>query len=131
MTNSNAQTAIANDQDKKRFDIHERIFNFVSRILNLTKSLPKTQQNLVLINQITRSATSIGANDQEADGARTRKDFFHCYTIVKKETKETNYWLRMTSTTNPGFSKRMESLIKEGLEIEAIVSSIVKKSDSK
>jgi len=92
MTNSNAQSPIPNNpKGTKKYDIHERVFDFVARVLNLTKSLPKTQQNLVLINQITRSSTSIGANDQEADGARTRKDFFHCYTIVKKETKETNY----------------------------------------
>lgn len=97
-----------NQSTNKKFDIHDRIFDFVARILNLIKSLPKTQQNLILINQITRSSTSIGANDQEADGARTRK-----------ETKETNYWLKMISTTNSGFSKRMENLIKEGLEIEA------------
>lgn len=109
-----------NQSTNKKFDIHDRIFDFVARILNLIKSLPKTQQNLVLINQITRSSTSIGANDQEADGARTRKDFFHCYTIVKKETKETNYWLKMISTTNPGFSKRMNDLIQEGLEIGII-----------
>ena len=90
------------------FDIHKRIFDFVVRVINLTKALPKTAQNIALINQISRSATSIGANG--------------------KETKETNYWLKMISATNSGFSKRMEPLIKEGQEIEAIVSSILLKS---
>ncbi|MBI4226413.1 four helix bundle protein [Candidatus Roizmanbacteria bacterium] len=113
---------------KKEFDIHKRIFNFVVRVLKLTKALPKTQQNLIFINQITRSVTSMGANDQEADGSMSRKEFFHSMTIVKKETKETNYWLRVISELNGGFKKRMEDLIKEGEEIEAIVSSIVEKS---
>lgn len=112
---------------KNKFDIHERIFNFVTRVLNLTKNLPKTTQNIIFINQITRSSTSIGANDQEADGAMSRKDFFHCYTIVKKETKETNYWLKIISIINPSYSQSLESLIKEGKEIEAIVSAIVEK----
>ncbi|MCL5675698.1 MAG: four helix bundle protein [Patescibacteria group bacterium] len=126
MANSN----ITNSQfsmAQKNYDIHKRIFSFVVRVLNLTKSLPKTSQNIVLINQITRSVTSMGANDQEADGTNSRRDFFHCYTVVKKETKETNFWLKVISSTNSGFSKRMELLIKEGGEIEAIVSSIVKK----
>lgn len=119
-----------NDQSprlKKEFDIHKRIFNFVVRVLNLTKVLPRTQQNLNIIDQISRSATSIGANDQEADGSTSRRQFANSFTTVKKETKETNYWLKVIAATNTGFSKRMEDLIQEGQEIEAIVSSILEK----
>ena len=117
-----------NTNATKEFNIHKRIFNFVVRVINLTKSLPKTAQNIVFINQITRSATSIGANAQEADGSSSRKEFFRSFTIVKKETKETNYWLNIIMATNSGFQKRMRDLAKEGKEIEAIVSSIVQKS---
>lgn len=127
MTNSN----IINEQlttSKKIFDIHKRIFNFVVSVLKLLKLLPKTQQNLVFINQITRSATSIGANDQEADGSSSRKEFFRSLTIVKKETKETNYWLKIIEEVNPGYKNQMQALIQEGHEIEAIISSIIQKS---
>ena len=127
MTNTNT----TNEQlttNKKVFDIHKRIFDFVVRVLNLVKSLPKTQQNLVFINQITRSVTSMGANDQEADGSSSRKEFFRSLTIVKKETKETNYWLKIIAETNPGYKIRMKPLVQEGEEIEAIISSIVQKS---
>ena len=106
-------------------DIHERIYQFVLRVLNLTKSLPKTTQNLVLIAQITRSVTSMGANDQEADGTDSRKDFIAKYSIVRKEGKETNYWLRLIADTNTAFRNRMESLIQEGKEIVKIVSTII------
>ena len=127
MTNTNT----TNEQlttNKKVFDIHKRIFDFVVRVLNLVKSLPKTQQNSVFINQITRSVTSMGANDQEADGSSSRKEFFRSLTIVKKETKETNYWLKIIAETNPGYKIRMKPLVQEGEEIEAIISSIVQKS---
>lgn len=127
MTNTN-NTNIQLTTNKKVFDIHKRIFNFVIRVLNLTKLLPKTQQNLVFINQITRSVTSIGANDQEADGSTSRKEFFRSLTIVKKETKETNYWLKIITETNLGYKERMKPLIQEGKEIEAIISSIIQKS---
>lgn len=125
------KTNTTNEQlpkNNKEYDIHKRIFSFVVRVLHLTKSLPKTQQNLVFINQITRSVTSIGANDQEADGSTSRKEFFRSLTIVKKETKETNYWLKIIEEMNNGYKKRMQHLIQEGKEIEAIVSSIVQKS---
>jgi len=63
-------------KNKKKYDsdIHERIYKFVIRVINLTKQLPKTPQNEVIIYQIVKSATSMGANDQEADGAESKKD---------------------------------------------------------
>lgn len=109
-------------------DIHERIYKFIVRVLNLTRSLPKTPQNLILVNQITRSVTSMGANDQEADGTESLRDFIHCYTLVRKEGKETNYWLRLIYDTNPSFKERMSGLMQEGTEIVKIVSTIIIKT---
>lgn len=106
-------------------DIHERIYQFVIRVLKLTKELPKTTENLILINQVVKSATSMGANDQEADGTDSRKDFIAKYTIVRKEGKETSYWLRLIADTNPSFKERMKALIQEGKEIVKIVSTII------
>lgn len=114
----------------RRYDIHDRIFEFIIKVIELTKLLPKTPQNLVIIGQIMRSVTSTGANDQEADGASTRKDFLHCYTIVRKEGKETVFWLKLIESTNRGqlIQEKTEKLIAEGGEIVAIVSSIINKT---
>ena len=72
-----------------------------------------------------RSVTSMGANDQEADGSPTRKEFIHRFGIVRKEGKETNYWLRLTDATNSSRAKRSNELQNEGREIVAIVSKII------
>lgn len=106
-------------------DIHERIYQFVIRVIKLAKVLPKTQENLILINQAVRSTTSIGANDQEADGTDSRKDFIAKYAIVRKEGKETNYWLRLIADINPSFRDRMGDLLQEGKELVKIVSAII------
>jgi four helix bundle protein len=110
---------------EKPQDIHERIYKFVIRILNLVKSIPLNRQNLILIDQITRSATSMGANDQEADGTDSKKDFISKYSLVRKEGKETNYWLRLIEDTNPSLRKRMININQECREIVKIVSSII------
>lgn len=112
-------------------DIHERIYKFILRVLDLCKVLPKTQENIIFIKQITRSVTSIGANDQEADASESKKDFIAKYRIVKKESKETNYWLRLIYDRNPNFQKRMNNLIKEGKEILYIMSKIIYNTRSK
>ena len=90
--------------------------------------LPKTSSNSVAIPQIIRCVTSMGANDQEADGTLTKKDFIHCYAVVRKESKETNFWLRLIADTNPTMRSKMESIIQEGQEITAIISSIINKT---
>jgi len=116
----------------KNYDIHDRIFNFVIDVIKFINKLPKTPTSLIFINQITKSVTSMGANDQEADGALTSRDFIHCYIVVRKEGKETVFWLRVIEKTNSSnFSEEANSLIKEGNEIVAIVSTIVKKTINK
>lgn len=115
----------------KSYDIHERIFNFVIKVVEILNLLPKTPTNLIFINQLTRSATSMGANSQEADGALTTKDFLHGFTLVRKEAKESIFWLRIIGRTNKEFEVKAEDLIKEGNEIVAIVSTIIKNTQNK
>ena len=117
--------------NKPKRDIHERIYKFVIRVLNLIKYIPKTSENIVLIGQITRSATSMGANDQEADGTNSKKDFVSKYSIVRKEAKETLYWLNVIADTNPTLASRMKDLMNEAEKIIKIVSSIIWKTRSK
>ena len=116
-----------NRENKRVFDIHERIYRWVVSVIQFTKKLPKTPQNNVIAYQLTRSATSVGANDREADACNSRKDFIAKYVITRKECHESNYWLRLSMDTNPlTFAPEVEKLIIEGREIFAIVSTIIK-----
>jgi len=45
--------------------------------------------------QLIRSATSIGANVEEAIAGQSKKDFLHKMGIASKEARETRYWLRL------------------------------------
>ena len=69
-------------------DIHERIYQFIIRVLNLLKELPKTQENIIFSEQTIRAVTSMGSNDQEADAAESKKDFISKYSIVKKKQRD-------------------------------------------
>lgn len=102
----------------KKYDIYERI----------TRLVPRTEENKVIIAQILRSVTSMGANSEEADGVSTKKDFIHCFTTVRKEGKETGFWLKLLDELNPRLTGQLEILIKECGEIVAIVSKIISNS---
>lgn len=48
-----------------------------------------------MIEQLTKSATSIGANYAEANNAASKMDFRNKIFIAKKEAAETRYWLEL------------------------------------
>lgn len=68
--------------------------------------------NDVILRQLIRSATSIGANLEEATGAHSRNDFIYGMNIAKKESRESNYWLRLLMQTNPSIPQITASVKK-------------------
>lgn len=78
--------------------------------------------------QYLRSATSIGANVEEAQSAESRADFIHKYGIAQKETRESLYWLRLLAESSLIANKRLAPLIKETEELYAIITAILIKS---
>lgn len=117
--------------ETRKYDIYDRIFRFVTSVIKTIKKLSKNDENKIIILQLIRSDTSMGANSEEADGASTSKDFMHCFTIVRKEGKETSFWLKLLSELNPTYKNDFDLLIKECHEIVLVVSKIISNSRKK
>ena len=79
----------------RNIDIHQRIFGWVIRGLKMLRRLPRDPITNVIIYQLAKSCSSVGANDQEADNASSRKDFVAKYKLVKKELAESIFWLKI------------------------------------
>lgn len=58
-----------------KYDLEERTAQFGENIIDFIKEFPKSTVNEVLISQVVRAGTSVGANYMEADAANTKKDF--------------------------------------------------------
>ena len=78
----------------KKNEILDQSFDFALKIIELAKFL-KNKKEYVISNQILRSGTSVGANVTEAQAAQSTKDFIAKLSIASKESRETNYWLRL------------------------------------
>ncbi|HRH58889.1 MAG TPA: four helix bundle protein [Chitinophagales bacterium] len=74
--------------------ILELTFDFSIEIINLYKTLLENK-DFVISKQLLKSATSIGANVEEANAAQTKKDFISKMSIASKEARETRYWLKL------------------------------------
>lgn len=74
--------------------IQNKSYQFALSIFDIYRIL-KQKREYSLANQILRSATSIGANVEEAIGGSSKADFVNKLTIALKEARETKYWLRL------------------------------------
>ena len=63
--------------------------------VNIIKACDTVKGHRSLVNQLERSATSIGANIHEANYAQSRSDFVAKLQISLKECYETEYWLEL------------------------------------
>ena len=64
--------------------------DFAVKVLKITDGI---KGHYSLINQLERSATSIGANIREAKYAHSKADFISKLHIALKETSESIYWI--------------------------------------
>lgn len=97
---------------------------FGEQTIAFVRLLPGDRVNDVLVKQIVRSATSIGANYMEADSAGTKKDFNYKIDLCRKEAKETKHWLRMIAKANQDKKEATRKLWQEAHELTLIFSSI-------
>ena len=73
---------------------------FAVNIVNLCSDIKEHRKSNVLLNQVLRSGTSIGANIHEANYASSKADFINKFQIALKECYETEYWLELFKDTN-------------------------------
>ena len=66
---------------------------FAVDIVNLCTDIKENRKSNILLNQVLRSGTSIGANIHEAD-------FINKFQIALKECYETDYWLGLFKDTH-------------------------------
>jgi four helix bundle protein len=96
---------------------------FAARIVKLNKYLIKEKHETVIAKQIIRSATSIGANANEAIYGISKADFISKLQISLKETAETEYWLRLLVLSEYITKQEGNSLIDDCLEIKKMLIS--------
>ncbi len=91
------------------YDLEERTAKFFEEVIELVGNTKKSILNRNTLEQLIRSATSVGANYCEANNASSKKVY-----ICKKEINETKYWLRLLSKSNPEKKDQIKILWREG-----------------
>jgi four helix bundle protein len=86
----------------------------------------KEKKEFVMLKQVLRSGTSIGANIEEANQAQSKSDFIYKLSISQKESFETHYWIRILRDSDFLVEKLADSLLEDCEEIQKLITSSIK-----
>ena len=111
---------MTNDQLKGR----TKMFSIM--VINLAEKMPNTISTRVVLNQIVKSATSVGANYRAVCRARSDREFVAKMNIVLEEADETLFWLEIIIDKEWLNKSDIEPIWKEGNELTAIFVSSLK-----
>ncbi|MFV1917206.1 MAG: four helix bundle protein [Patescibacteria group bacterium] len=96
----------------------QKSFKTATLVINLSRKLPRTIENRIILNQLLRSVMSIGANIAEGYGRYGTKEFSRYLQISLGSANETEYWLLLLKEANPKHQEEIDK-VKE-LNIESI-----------
>ena len=116
-------------------DIQERAFRLALRVATLEHDdAYRAIVRRVVVQQLVRAATSVGANLEEATAALSKADFVARVGIARKEARETQYWLRLGRDARVLYSADWTALLDEAEQVSRVVAAIArnaKRSESR
>ncbi|VBB46526.1 conserved hypothetical protein [uncultured Paludibacter sp.] len=109
-------------------ELKDRTQIFSISIIDLAENLGYSATKKIVINQLVRSGTSVGANYRAACRARSDKEFVAKLNIVLEEVDETCFWLEIIKLKN---WINVDKELKESNELTAIFVTILKNMNQK
>ncbi len=112
------------DQNSKT-EFQNRVYLYTLKSLKFLGSINIKEDSItkVIINQLIRSLTSIGANIIEAKASNSKKDFARYFDIALKSANETKYWLYLLKDLDKADKTKIQEIINETRELSNILAS--------
>ena len=102
-------------------ELIERTKRFALNCWHFCFKIPKSREYNAYVNQLIKSSSSVGANYRAAQRAKSTADFINKLKIVEEEVDESIYWLEIFKEILKSNQVEIDTLIKEGKEILAIM----------
>jgi four helix bundle protein len=103
-------------------DLKHRSYHFSISVIRFIKECSSERLFYSVIDQLLRSATSIGANIVEGSAGSSKRDFIKYYEIALKSANETKYWLCIFRDGLDTDQEKTNKLLKEADEISKILA---------
>lgn len=116
-------------EESEKYDLQDRLLKYSIEVIKAVRKFPKGKDYEIIAHQIIKSATSIGANYYEAQGAVSRADFINKVGISLKEVKESYYWTKIIVALEHNNSDWIK-ILNESNELKLILGRIYSKTSS-
>lgn len=111
--------------------LREKSEVFSNRMVKCCRVLRDRGAAYSLVDQLLRSATSVGANIAEAQYANGTRDFIFRLRISLKEINETEYWLGVMYDSKYLTQKEYSSIRSDAIAIRRMLSASIRKLQNK
>lgn len=101
--------------------LQQKAFEFATNIVLFYQDYSKNHKDNTLSKQLLRSATSIGANINEAKYGNSKSDFISKLHISLKETGESIYWIKLLKNTKLVKEAEANDLLYRAEEIKKML----------
>ncbi len=116
---------------EKTRDLKVRTKDFALRVIRLVQSVPVGVAAEVIVRQLIRSSTSVGANYRAACRARSKAEFEAKMQVAMEEADECTYWLELLMALELVLDHEAMPVRVESSELTAILVAGLKTSRSK
>jgi four helix bundle protein len=100
--------------------LKERTKRFALLVIRFCRTLPRSQEGLIISRQLLRSCTSVGANYRAVCRARSEADFISKLGIVLEEADETLFWLELLADSGVAKAEKTAPILREANELVSI-----------
>jgi len=104
-------------------ELQERSLAFAVAITGMTRVMRDGVNGRGLAEQLSRCATSVGANYRAACRARSRAEFISKLGIVVEEIDEAVYWLELATRSGLTAPANSQDLLDEAQQLRAIFAA--------
>lgn len=125
METQNSKLKDQNQNSKPKTSLEERSRFYAVKMIGFLSALPMNLSARIIVAQLIRSATSVGANIAEARAASSKRDFSNFFAHALKSANESSYWLKLLKEAEQIESPLLEGLLRESAEIANILAASI------
>lgn len=112
-----------NHSSKVKSDLKQRCYSFSLEVISLVEISSKDVASKIILNQLIRSGTSVGANLFEATSSSSKLEFKKFHEIALKSANETKYWLNLLRDSGKADKEKINLLLGEITEVSNMIAS--------
>jgi four helix bundle protein len=102
-------------------DLKPRTKQFALDVIYFSRTLPRTDELIIIKRQLIRSATSTAANYRSTQRAKSKADFINKIGTAEEEADESLFWLECLFELATTKNAELDRLLKEANELTAIL----------